>query len=152
MTFVRFLKADGTLDKEVKAEPGQRLLDVGVPGGAVTEPGVRANVSVAVRYLDAWLNGVGAAAIFNLMEDAATAEIARAQVWQWRRHGVRLDDGRAVDAELVRGILDDEVAAYRRELGDRPTRVDEARSLFERVALADDFPEFLTLAAYEHID
>jgi malate synthase len=141
----------GRARDDVGVESGE-LLDVRVPDGAVTEAGVRANVSVALRYLDAWLNGVGAAAIFNLMEDAATAEIARAQVWQWRHHGVRLDDGRAVDARLVRELLDEEEHAYRTELGDRPTRVDEARALLERVALADDFPEFLTLAAYEHID
>jgi malate synthase len=141
----------GRRRNDVEVEPAD-LLDVRVPGGAVTEEGVRANVSVAIRYLDAWLRGVGAAAIFNLMEDAATAEIARAQVWQWIRHGTPADGGRPVDATLVRDLLEQETAAYRADLGDLPTRLDEARGLFERVALADDFPEFLTLTAYEFID
>jgi malate synthase len=139
------------LREDVETEASD-LLDVRVPDGAVTEAGVRANVSVALRYLDAWLSGVGAAAIFNLMEDAATAEIARAQVWQWLRHGVELDDGRPVTRELVREIAEAEVDAYQRELGDRKTRAGEARELFDRLAFADDFPEFLTLAAYDSID
>jgi malate synthase len=116
------------------------LLDVASTPGEITEAGLRQNVSVGIRYIASWLNGVGAAAIFNLMEDAATAEISRSQVWQWLRHG-------RVDAGEVRRVVDDEMEQVR----DVP-RVDEARELFERVALDADFVEFLTLPAYERLD
>jgi malate synthase len=117
------------------------LVDLSGVGGAVTAAGLRTDVSVGVRYLESWLAGNGAAAIDNLMEDAATAEISRSQVWQWSHAGVRLaDTGERVTAELVRSLLD--------ELGfDGP-----ARDLFEQVALADEFATFLTLPAYELID
>jgi malate synthase len=116
------------------------LLDVRSTPGAVTEAGLRQNVAVGVRYIASWLNGVGAAAIYNLMEDAATSEISRSQVWQWLRHGrVSLDE--------VRETIAREMA----ELRGVP-RADEARELFESVALDDDFVEFLTVPAYEHID
>ena len=100
-----------------------------------------------MRYLAAWLAGNGAAAIDNLMEDAATAEISRSQIWQWIRNGTTLDSGETVTAALVRQILDEEMAV----LGSR-TYAAGARQLFERVALADDFEDFLTLPAYELID
>jgi malate synthase len=106
----------------------------------VTEAGLRQNVAVGIRYIASWLNGVGAAAIYNLMEDAATSEISRSQVWQWLRHGrVSLDEVRET------------IAREMEELRDVP-RADEARELFESVALDDDFVEFLTVPAYEHID
>ncbi|EKP95718.1 malate synthase A [Thermaerobacter subterraneus] len=133
----------------------QDLLDVRVPGGRITEEGLRNNVSVGIQYLASWLRGNGAAAIFNLMEDAATAEIARAQVWQWTRHGARIDGGPAITAELVRKVADEEMEAIRRAVGDeffRGGRFDEARELFELVALSPEFIEFLTLPAYERID
>jgi malate synthase len=121
------------------------LLDVRVPGGRVTEAGVRQNVNVGLQYLDAWLGGTGAAAIFNLMEDAATAEISRSQLWQWRRRGVRLHDGRPFTGELYGAIRDEELA----RLGGRGAgRLGEAVDLLDRLVLADDFPEFLTLEAY----
>ncbi|HVM16271.1 MAG TPA: malate synthase A [Gaiellaceae bacterium] len=109
------------------------LLDFDVPGGAVTDEGLRTNVSVGVRYVDSWLSGVGAAAIDGLMEDAATAEISRSQVWQWVRQG-------RVSEERVR----EEVDALR---GDHP----EAAALFEELALADELAEFLTLPAYDRL-
>jgi malate synthase len=116
------------------------LLDVRSTPGSVTEVGLRQNVAVGIRYIASWLNGVGAAAIYNLMEDAATSEISRSQVWQWLRHGrVSLDEVR----ETIAREMD--------ELRDVP-RAEEARALFESVALADDFVEFLTVPAYEHID
>ena len=121
------------------------LLDVAVPGGRVTEAGVRQNVSVGLRYLDAWLRGNGAAAIDNLMEDAATAEISRSQLWQWRRHGTPLDDGRGVDADRYRTIRDEELA---RHGGRAAGRLGAAADLLDRLVLADDFAEFLTLDAY----
>jgi malate synthase len=132
-----------------------QLLDVAATGGAVTEAGVRSNVSVALQYLEAWLRGNGAVAINNLMEDAATAEISRSQVWQWIHNGVRTDDGTEITAELVARIEDEELAAIRSAIGDEAWaagRFDDARRLFERVALADDFADFLTVAAYESIN
>jgi malate synthase len=113
------------------------LIDLRVDGGAVTEEGLRQNVSVGIRYIESWLRGVGAAAIDNLMEDAATAEISRSQVWQWVHAGEFTPDD-------VRRVID--------EQGFEGGRFDEAREIFERVALSDDFVEFLTLPAYEYID
>jgi len=126
---------------DVVPDPG-RLLDVRIAGGSMSEAGLRANIRVGVQYLTSWLNGTGAAAIANLMEDVATAEISRAQVWQWVQHGVRLSDGRVVDRTLVQAIADD-------ELGAEST---QARTLFEDVALGDRFVEFLTLPGYELLD
>jgi malate synthase len=131
------------------------LLAVGDSGGAVTEAGLRTNVHVGLRYLAHWIDGTGAVGIRNLMEDAATAEISRAQVWQWVRHGRTLADGRSVTATLVRDIIDEELRAIEDELGtsafiDLP--FSEARRVFESVALAGEFIEFLTLPAYELLD
>jgi len=121
-------------------------------GAVVTEAGLRNNITVALRYIDEWLRGTGAVAIFNLMEDAATAEIARCQVWQWLRHGIRLDDGRPVTRDLVERLLAEEFAAVRDERGDTPNRLDEAREVFTATALAEELPEFLTTIAYtEHL-
>ena len=125
------------------------LLDIRVPGGTVTEGGLRNNISVAIQYIESWLRGVGAAAIYNLMEDAATAEIARTQVWQWIRHGVRLSEGPTVTRHLVRQIAHDELGGYPDEA--RP-RFERARALFELVALGDDCLDFLTLPAYEQLE
>ncbi|SDG89821.1 malate synthase A [Klenkia brasiliensis] len=125
----------------------EQLLDVaGVPGDR-TEAGLRANVEVGIRYLAAWLAGNGAVGIHGLMEDAATAEISRSQVWQWLRGGVVLDTGETVTPELVHRVIDEEVAG----IGELD-RLDDARRLFEQVALAEDFPDFLTLPAYALID
>jgi malate synthase len=131
------------------------LLDVAGGGGAVTRAGLHNNVNVALQYLEAWLRGNGAVAIHNLMEDAATAEIARSQVWQWIHNGVKLEDGTPITAELVGRIEDEELAKIREAVGDEAWtsgRYDDARKLFERVALADDFADFLTSAAYDSID
>jgi malate synthase len=126
-----------------------QLLDLRVPGGVVSEAGVRANVRVALAYLDSWLRGVGAAAIDNLMEDAATAEIARSQLWHWRTRAVALTDGRAVHAGLYGQIRDEELA----RLGGLSTgRLAEAAELLDRLVLDDDFAEFLTLRAYGLLD
>jgi malate synthase len=131
------------------------LLDVsGVPG-TQTEGGLRNNVDVALRYLAAWLGGNGAVGIHNLMEDAATAEISRSQVWQWVHNNIRLDTGETVTTDLVRRILDEEIAAIRAEIGDQAygsSRFDDARQLFEQVALADNFADFLTVPAYAMVD
>ena len=131
------------------------LLDVAGTPGEATEAGLRNDVSVGLRYLSSWLRGNGAVAVFNLMEDVATAEIARAQVWQWLHNDVKLSDGQTVTKELVRRVADEEMASLREQVGEEAwaaSRADEARELFEQVALADDFIEFLTLPAYEHLD
>ena len=126
------------LREDVSVEAAD-LLDVASTPGEITPEGVRANVSVGIRYLAAWLSGVGAAAIDNLMEDAATAEISRSQVWQWVHHGrVDRDDVERTIAEVVSELPADRVHR-------------EARTLFEQVALADRYIEFLTLPAYERL-
>ena len=134
--------------EEVSVDAAE-LLDLRVPGGAVTEAGVRANVRVALAYLDSWLRGVGAAAIDNLMEDAATAEIARSQLWFWRTRGTTLVDGRAVDAGLYATIRDEELA---RLGGAGEGRLADAAGLLDRLVLDDEFAEFLTLRAYALLD
>ena len=131
------------------------LIDVKVPEGSITENGLRLNVSVGVQYIESWLRGVGAAAINNLMEDVATAEISRSQVWQWIRHSSRLSEGSPVTADLVREIADDELAKVRKHLGEEiwaKGRFAEARQVFEEVALSESFPAFLTLVAQRQID
>jgi malate synthase len=136
------------LREDVAVEAAQ-LLDLRVPGGAVTEAGVRANVRVALAYLDNWLRGNGAAAIDNLMEDAATAEIARSELWHWRVRGARLGDGRTVDAPLYEGIRDEELA---RLGGADAGRLADAAELLDRLVLDDTFATFLTLRAYSLLD
>jgi len=131
------------------------LLDIRVPGGTVTEEGLRSNVSVALQYIESWLRGIGAAAIFNLMEDAATAEISRAQVWQWLRHSTKLDDGTPVIRDLVQEIEAEELGKIRDALGadaSESGRFKEAQEIFEQVSLSDDFADFLTLPAYDYLD
>ncbi|MDI3341299.1 MAG: malate synthase A [Sphaerobacter sp.] len=124
------------------------LLDFRVPGGTITEAGLRNNVSVALQYLNAWLQGVGAVAIFNLMEDAATAEIARAQLWQWIHHGARTVDGEPVTAERYTRIRDEELA----KLGGAGTqRLGEAAEILDELVLSDTFVEFLTGPAYQRL-
>ena len=138
------------------AVSADQLLDFAATPGEVTTAGLRANISVALQYLEAWLGGNGAVAINNLMEDAATAEISRAQVWQWVHKGVRLaDNGQTVTADLVQRIEDEELARIRADIGTdafEAGRFAAARALFELVALADEFVDFLTLPAYETID
>ena len=125
------------------------LLDF-APSEPITEAGLRQNISVGVQYLEAWLRGHGAVPLFNLMEDAATAEISRAQVWQWIRHSRGLlDDGRKVTKELFRRVLDEELAKVRRFASDR---FDVARELFDQITTDDEFVEFLTLPGYEKLD
>jgi malate synthase len=128
-----------------------QLLDLDSAGHAVTVEGVRNNVSVALRYLSAWLGGSGAVAIYNLMEDVATAEIARTQLWQWLHRGVVLAEGQAVTRDLLARIEDEETAAIGAGLGDDPAGLQllrTARSLFDELLDADRLPEFLTLRAY----
>ncbi len=139
-------------DVSVTAE---QLLDLGATPGEVTESGLRTNVSVGFQYLSFWLGGRGAAAINSLMEDAATAEISRTQIWQWVHHAVTLSDGRPVTPELVRRILDEETARIRELVGEetwRTGRPAETRQLFEHVALSEPLIEFLTLPALDLLE
>jgi len=128
---------------------GVRLLDVRIPGGRVTETGVRGNVSVALQYLEAWLRGSGAVAINNLMEDTATAEIARAQLWQWIHHGTPTETGRPITLAWVRALLAEELTFRGR--GSTAGRWQDAAQLLDALFAAERFPEFLTLAAYEKV-
>ncbi|MGH6900754.1 MAG: malate synthase A [Geminicoccaceae bacterium] len=125
-----------------------------VPEGTITERGLRHNLNVGVLYLEAWLRGVGCVPIYHLMEDAATAEISRAQVWQWRRHGARIAGGPVIDEALVERLLDEELAKIRSAVGEERIvagRFEEAAALFRDLVLADEFTEFLTLPAYERV-
>jgi malate synthase len=116
----------------------------------VTEHGVRANVSVGLAYLASWLAGSGAAAINNLMEDAATAEISRSQLWQWRTHAVPLEDGSPMTADRYTAIRDEELATLRSSLPDFPWT--DAAALLDDLALSGEFADFLTLDAYTRLD
>ena len=132
------------------------LLDVASTPAEITEDGLRNDVNVGIQYISSWLRGNGAAAIYGLMEDAATAEIARSQVWQWLRHEAELSSGERVTSELVKRIEDEELERIRAEIGDddwfeTQGRPRESRMLFEEVALASEFPEFLTLPAYDYL-
>jgi malate synthase len=135
--------------EDVQADRAQ-LVDVRIPGGRVTEAGVRGNISVAVQYLAAWLGGSGAVAINNLMEDAATAEIARSQLWQWIRHKATTEDGKPITLKRCRMMLQEETDKLAAAGGDR-ARLASASELVERLFSAKTFPEFLTLAAYEKL-
>ena len=133
----------------------EQLLDLAATPGQITEAGLRTDVNVGFQYISFWLGGRGAAAINSLMEDAATAEISRTQIWQWIHHGVTLQDGRTVTAELVREILDEEMDKIHADVGDEvwaDGQPERTREVFERVALAPELEEFLTLIAYEYLD
>jgi malate synthase len=129
------------------------LLAVAKTPGVITEAGLRNNVSVGLQYLASWLGGNGAVGIFNLMEDAATAEISRSQIWQWLHNDITLDDGPKVTRDLAERIIKEELAAIRENSGAAfdAARYDQAVTLFTEVALADDYVEFLTLPAYERM-
>ena len=129
-----------------------RAMLLEVPTGTRTEAGLRQNISVGVQYLAAWIGGNGCVPLYNLMEDAATAEISRTQIWQWVQHGAPLEDGRVVTRELVTDVLEDEMRKIEAEVGsDRYAagNYEEAKQLFIGVALGDVCVEFLTLPAYE---
>jgi malate synthase len=140
-------------DVNVTAED---LLDVQSTPGDITDVGLRGDVNVGIQYISSWLRGNGAAGIYGLMEDAATAEIARSQVWQWLHLGAELTSGETVTPELVQRFETEELERIRAEIGDddwfdKQGRPKASRMLFEQVALADDFPEFLTLPAYDYL-
>lgn len=120
------------------------------PAGPITQAGLSLNVDVGLQYLSAWLGGNGCVPIYNLMEDAATAEICRAQVWQWLRHGTTLDDGRTITAAVVGGTIDEHVEKLSTRI--EPAQLFTAARLFEELVTAVDFPEFLTSRAYDHLE
>jgi len=125
------------------------------PRGTRTEEGLRLNVRVGIQYLEAWLHGNGCVPLYHLMEDAATAEISRAQVWQWIHHRASLEDGRSVDATLLRSVIEDEMRRVELEIGPerfRGGRFTEARALFEKLSLSDKLEDFLTTPAYELLE
>jgi len=126
-----------------------------VPEGTRTEEGLRLNVRVGIQYIESWLRGQGCVPLYSLMEDAATAEISRAQVWQWIHHGASLEDGRRVTADLLRTVIDDEMRRIEGEVGSdrfRGGRFAEARALFEWISTNPALQTFLTLPAYEALD
>lgn len=126
-----------------------------VPEGTITEAGLRQNIDVGIRYLEAWLGGQGCVPIYHLMEDAATSEISRTQVWQWIRHGAELEDGRQVTAELCRELISEELWKIEQDLGTErfaTGHLERAAKIFEDLATGEELVEFLTLVAYEEID
>ncbi len=137
-------------DVEVSAED---LL--AVPEGTITEEGLRANIRVGIQYIEAWLGGAGCVPLYHLMEDAATAEISRTQVWQWIHHPKgALEDGRNIDLDLVRGFTTEELARRRQEVGEARFdngKFDDAAQLFDALVSANELEEFLTIPAYERI-
>lgn len=133
---------------DVRVQDSQ-ITAVGVPSGTITEAGLRLNISVGLQYLNAWLGGNGAAAINNLMEDAATAEISRSQIWQWIHNSAKLEDGRPVTRALYQQLRDEELA---RLGGTAVDHYEIATEIMDKVSLSDEFIEFLTLIGYEHLD
>jgi malate synthase len=122
--------------------------------GAITEAGLRANIRVGVQYIEAWLRGNGCVPLYNLMEDAATAEISRTQIWQWLRHGAKLDDGRKIDVALFDRLVEEEMTALRGTLG--PAKFDGGRfkdaiDIFSAMSTSAEYEDFLTLPAYQRI-
>ncbi len=140
---------DGDADREITAKD---LLTV--PEGPVTEKGLRQNLNVGILYLEAWLRGNGCVPLYNLMEDAATSEISRTQVWQWLKNRVTLADGRTLTPELYSQVFDEEVGAVRARLAEEGVgagRYELAAQLFDRMIRSEELPEFLTLSAYEEL-
>ncbi|MBS2009648.1 MAG: malate synthase A [Cyanobacteria bacterium SZAS TMP-1] len=135
------------LRSDVNVQPSQ-LIDFTVDGAKISEAGFRNNINVALQYIESWLRGVGAAAIHNLMEDAATAEISRAQLWQWIKNGEKLDDGRLITKELYSAVAAEELAKLTAE---NPGRYKEAAQILDDLVVNDRFVEFLTIPAYEYI-
>ena len=125
-----------------------------VPVGPITEKGLRQNINVGLLYVEAWLGGLGCVPLYNLMEDAATAEISRTQLWQWIHHEAKLDDGRPVDAALYEQLRDEELASIRERIGAARVQqgfLDRAARLFDRMILSEELEDFLTIPAYTEL-
>lgn len=127
----------------------QKLLDVAIDGGKITEAGLLANIDVALQYIESWLRGTGAAAIHNLMEDAATAEISRAQLWQWINNQAKLDDGRLITFELYVELKEKQLAQLTKS---NPGRYADAAKILDNLVESKQFPEFLTIPAYDYLN
>jgi malate synthase len=142
------------------AQPPRRTIQaqdlLEVPTGDITDEGLRWNIDVGLQYLRSWLQGSGCVPIYNLMEDAATAEICRAQVWQWVRHGVRLKDARLVTEDMVKEIIGQRAAELGAESGnaklDNDEKLRQAARVLEELTTSPEFAEFLTLASYDLLD
>jgi malate synthase len=143
------MKAPNQIEKRPGASITPKDL-LTVPEGSITEDGLRWNIDVGIQYLGAWLRGNGCVPIYNLMEDAATAEICRSQVWQWVRHAARMSDGRQVTADFVRKTIREQAAKLRDQTGE--AAVNRAAQIYEDMMTSAEFPEFLTLVAYNYID
>ena len=131
------------------------LLDTKIPGASITEAGVRTNINVAILYIESWLSGVGAAALYNLMEDAATAEISRAQLWQWIRHKATTENGQEITREWYQMLKEEELVKIKAMLGQEKSQgksLAQASELLDELVLSESFEEFLTLPAYRIID
>lgn len=150
--FERLMKGDNQLDTIPDQTPVSQADLLEIHQGSRTEEGLRTNIRVGVQYIEAWLRGNGAVPLYNLMEDAATAEISRTQIWQWQKHGATLQDGRTVTNELVDGLLEDEMSKLRETLGAETYdsgRFPEAIKIFKDLAEASELAPFLTTPAYE---
>ena len=123
-----------------------------VPGGDITEGGLRWNVDVGLQYLHSWLRGSGCVPIYNLMEDAATAEICRAQVWQWVKHSARMTDGKTVTESLVKQIIRERVTELQGNAPRPDRQLQQAAQVLEKLMTSREFAEFLTLASYDLLD
>jgi malate synthase len=125
-----------------------------VPTGEITQAGLELNIDVGIQYLESWLRGNGCVPIYNLMEDAATAEISRAQLWQWAKYGARLSDGTPISIATVTSAIPKVLAKLKQRIGEKAFtsgRFDLAARMFEEMTASDEFPEFLTIPAYQHI-
>ena len=146
--FDTYMPGPNQLDRLTSTTAGAADL-LSTPQGPITEAGLAINLDVGLQYLAAWLGGNGCVPIYNLMEDAATSEICRTQVWQWLRHGASLDDGRVVTPSLVREAMKRQVTRLRTELPE--SRLETAAALYEEMIFDTDLAEFLTLRAYDHL-
>jgi malate synthase len=144
--FDEHMKGPNQIDVRRDESGGSAAALLKLPEGNVTEKGIRHNINVGLLYLEAWLGGSGAVPLYNLMEDAATAEISRTQLWQWVHHGAKLDDGRIVDADLYRRIRDEELQS----IGERP-HIARAARIFDELILANELADFLTIPAYAEL-
>jgi malate synthase len=150
--FDRVMPQPNQIDKQLPDYHATAADLLQVPTGTITEAGLRQNVAVGLGYVEAWLRGIGCVPLFNLMEDAATAEISRAQLWQWVHHHAVLEDGRAVTTELVERAIAEELAATRPKVDDaRYSAYERAAKLMRDLIEAEKFPEFLTLSAYSEV-
>jgi malate synthase len=142
--------------REEVSVTAEELIDFCVPGGEITEAGLRQNINVGLQYIESWLRGIGAAAIYNLMEDVATAEISRAQVWQWVHNpDAVMKEGEPVSPATVRQMIPEELGRIRDLYGEEvfaSGKFDLASQIFELLVLSDEFIPFLTLAAYQYLD